>query len=61
MKLTVMVVMLQTSMFSRTMNRRPNVAPSLPVACLYTSARGNEPLLLITASRSLMPYRIVMA
>jgi hypothetical protein len=57
----VIVVILQTSMFSRTMKSRPKVAPELPVACLYTSARGNEPLLLSTASRSLMPYMIVMA
>jgi hypothetical protein len=57
----VIVVMLQTSMLSRTMKSRPKVAPELPVACLYTSARGNEPLLLSTASRSLIPYMIVMA
>lgn len=35
--------------------RRPNVAPVLPVACAYASARGNDPLLFRTASRSLMP------
>lgn len=37
------------------MNRRPKVAPVLPVACMYTSARGNDPLLFRTASRSLIP------
>ena len=57
----MIVVMLHTSMLRRTMNRRPNVAPSLPVACLYTSASGKDPLLLITASRSVIEYKIVMA
>ena len=37
------------------MNKRPNVAPVLPVACAYTSASGKEPLLFKTASRSVIP------
>jgi len=41
--------------------RRPNVAPLLLVACAYSSASGNEPLLLTTASRSEIPYNIAMA
>ena len=53
--------MLHTIMLRNTMKRRPNVAPSLPVACLYTSASGKDPLLLMTASRSEMPYKIVIA
>lgn len=42
-------------------SRSPNVAPLLPVACIYTTARGKEPLLLMTAVRSVMPYMIAMA
>jgi len=53
--------MLHTIMLRKTMNNRPNVAPSLPVAWRYTSASGKDPLLLMTASRSEMPYKIVMA
>lgn len=37
------------------MNRRPNVAPVLPVAWTYTCANGNEPLLFKTASRLVIP------
>jgi hypothetical protein len=43
-------------------NRRPKVAPLLLlVACAYTSARGKEPLLFRTASRSEMPYKMAIA
>ena len=42
-------------------NRRPNVAPLLPVACEYTTASGKEPLLVTTASWSFMPYIIAIA
>jgi hypothetical protein len=38
----------------RTMKRRQNVPPFVPVAWWYISARGKEPLLLTTASKSEM-------
>lgn len=50
-----MVPMVHMRIDRRMMNRRPKVAPALPVAWLYTSATGNEPLLFATASRSLIP------
>jgi len=37
------------------MKRSPNVASLLPVACAKASARGNDPLLFRTASRSVIP------
>ncbi len=45
----------------KTMKRRPKVALVLPVACIYTSANGKEPLLVITALRSDIPYNRAVA
>ena len=42
-------------------NNSPKVAPLLPVAWEYTTARGKLPLELVTAERSLMPYKMAMA
>ena len=45
----------QIMMERNTINKRPKVAPLLPVAWEYTTARGKDPLLPTTAVRSLMP------
>jgi len=49
------VPMRQGARERKMMKRRPNVAPVEPVAWEYSSARGNEPLLLRTALRSVIP------
>lgn len=51
----------QIMMDKKIINSRPKVAPLLPVAWEYTTARGKEPLLLTTAVRSVIPYKIAMA
>lgn len=45
----------QIMMERKMIKRRPKVAPLLPVAWEYTTARGKDPLLLTTAVRSLTP------
>ena len=45
----------QIMMERKMINKRPKVAPLLPVAWEYTTASGKDPLLSMTAVRSLTP------
>ena len=48
-------------MLKNKINKRPNVPAALPVAWAYIAARGKDPLLETTASKSLMAYRMAIA